>query len=195
MNGVDLIPTTRRQARRIGRALRLWFASGSVLAAVVIASCVVAGAAAAGHDEVAGELEGAQGRVKTLQQTSDALRRNLVQMEVQRRAAIVANDQPDWSVLLRLVARNLDAQSSLRQVQLNETTPAPKPPAKQSLRTFETRLSGYCPTPAAVSAYVLRLQQLGLFNEVTLLRTTRQASGDVAFELVCTMGESMGVAR
>jgi hypothetical protein len=72
----------------------------------------------------------------------------------------------------------------LRDIQL-------KPDSAQP-RRFTVELRGLATTQPAVSQFVLRLQQIGLFDDVKLLRTGREPvfnTSAVSFEITCVIGE------
>jgi Tfp pilus assembly protein PilN len=190
MTGVDLTPARRRNHRRLKGVLRIWGASALGVAVAVGASCALASVAAAGHETTARQLSDANRRVTTLQQQSHEILRQLTRAAVAQKQALALSDQPDWSILLRLVAAQLDAQSSLRSLKLEKATAA----AGGAVR-YELALSGAAPSAGAVSAFALRLQSLGLFDSVSLVRTMRSAIGDasvVAFEMNCVLTEAGG---
>lgn len=114
------------------------------------------------------------------------------------RAKIEANNavgqQPDWSILLALVARNLGSDVVLKHCELASARDDAPPRGEGSSNRreqFVFEITGFGRTQSAVSAFVLRLEKAGLFDKVKLIKTRRQnfMSGKaVEFQLACTLG-------
>jgi Tfp pilus assembly protein PilN len=188
--GVDLTPVSRRNSRRLKGVLRIWGASIIGVFAAVVGSCIFASVAAAGHEATSRQLIEANQKVTTLQKQSNEIRRQLTQLAALQKEALAISDQPDWSILMRLLAGRLDAHSSLRSLKLEKI--AAKPPLDAG---YELTINGVAPSATAVSALALRLQSLGLFDSVSLVRTMRSGSADVStvtFDMACSLKQTGG---
>jgi len=203
---INLIPRYRIAARLRARALRRWAQGGSVLALVLIGAAVFFQTRWA-QDPQAMAAELAQAVTRT-EDTSKRLKRLEAELlATQRRvdANRAVTNQPDYAVLLALMARTLDEQVVLRacgfeamtfDLKPGETTKAAD--ARQNTRPegFEVHTAGYAQSQRAVSDYVLRLERTGLFHEVRLLSTRREPVpfGDgeaIAFEVRCYLATGM----
>ena len=115
-------------------------------------------------------------------------------------------NQPDWSVLLALLAEALGPEAALRSVELTLDAPPPPPAAAtksgdkkaaeesapEPARSFSLRLLGIAKSQVAVNGVVTRLEETGLFELIELVETRREGTGpnDVtAFQFRCRMGE------
>ena len=145
------------------------------------------GTASAEIEELTRSLGGAEAELADAQQLLDSIRG-------------IAK-QPDWSLLLALVAKTLGDEVVLDtcklgppnvkrtvvrgQKALNGTaggTPRNEPP-------YTLYISGFARSQAAVSRFVLRLDALDLFERVDLLRTSREAMFDgdaTGFQVQCS---------
>jgi Tfp pilus assembly protein PilN len=188
MNGVNLIPTVRRQSRRRRTRLRRW-----AIACIGYGLMLGAGSMAvkhvwAGRPEVAGELAAANARGADLNNQITRLRRELAEVESSRQTMLMVTQQPDWSILLAKLGTVLDEQTVLREVKL---APARTPTAAQQPEaSYLLELRGLGKEQSAVSQFVSRLQQTGLFDDVRLVRTGREPflnGAAVSFEVACEM--------
>jgi hypothetical protein len=204
MRGVNLIPTARLQTKRLRRRLRAW------TAAIVGWTCIVLGACAAarlllGPDRaaaVADELARTQAQVVQVRSQASQVAKQLFEADATRRGAEALVDQPDWSILMSGVAALTGDDLMLREFHL---TPAEETGARAGASAqpttrpahYELRLRGLGRQQQAVGQFVVRLQQLGLFDEVRLARSGREPLGNssvIGFEITCTLGEADGGA-
>jgi Tfp pilus assembly protein PilN len=180
MNGVNLIPAPRRAARLAGRRLRAWIIAAIGWAGMIAGACGVTHLSF-GRDQAAtaAELDSTRQRVSVLNTRVSELRRTVAQLVAQRDTALAISDHPDWSILLGVLSQTTGERVVLRDISLK---PVPSKLAPQLV----LQLRGFTDTQPAVSQFVLRLQQLGLFDEVKLIRTGRepiQNTSAVTFEI------------
>jgi hypothetical protein len=112
----------------------------------------------------------------------------------------VINEQPDWSVLLRLIAKASTDQIVLTgcrldlQADANRTNARPAT-TQPNAANHVLSITGFGRTQAAVSHFVLRLEEAKLFDRVSLIKTSREAfsSGEaVAFRIECSLSDGGG---
>jgi Tfp pilus assembly protein PilN len=205
MKSVNLIPAPRRDAKRRRRHRTTCTAAcgayAAVLACAVGVARIVWGSAA-----VTEELDG---RIATAEKDIQRLERQTADARVElatARATVEANrtvaGQPDWSVLLALLAKTIGDDVVLRTVSLAPppnvaAAPAPGTPgasatAVNAMPDVVLDIGGIGRSQLAVSQHVLRLEQTGLFSKVTLLDTGREPylnGNAIAFRLQCTFGD------
>ena len=234
----NLIPIPRRLARLGQRRIRQWVTVCSVYSLLLVA---VYGALQAvwGHGDqvfehdvvtISQEIHETDKEVKTVTPKLNEARLTLA-------ASLAVGSQPDWSVLLALLAAEMREESgevvelmhqamngasvslgaprslerlmlpaitdAARQIVLSscELTPISEVAAPtggsltQNLAATQPRytlaLSGVGRSQAAISHYVLRLEQTGLFNRVTLIESRKApfARGEaITFRIGCTLG-------
>jgi len=184
MNGVNLIPSPRRSAQRRRRRLRGWIVTLVGWGGLVTAACIVSNLSL-GRDyaATASELTNARQRITELNTRINELRRSLTQFTTLRDTALALSDHPDWSILLAVLGPTTGDQIVLRDISL-------KPDSSKASAALALQLRGFTDSQPAVSQFVLRLQQLGLFDEVKLLRTGREPilnTSAVTFEITCTI--------
>ncbi|HEY7088394.1 MAG TPA: PilN domain-containing protein [Tepidisphaeraceae bacterium] len=187
--GVNLIPSTRREARHRRTRLRCWIGAGIAWAGLVASVCVGVHLSLLGNDytATAGELTGVREHVSDLNNRLAETRRDLMRAEVGRQTAQTLSDQPDWSLLLSILGQAVGDEVVLRELQLK---PLSDPKSIASQRGFEVQLRGFSRSQPQVSRFVLRLQQVGLFDEVKLQRTGREPvlnTSAVTFDINCTI--------
>jgi Tfp pilus assembly protein PilN len=141
----------------------------------------------------ASELTQTQQQISDTTQKLNALRRQLADAQINRQTALALSDQPDWSMLLNLLTSALDDEVMLREIQI-----APEGRGQRAEGTmnsvvpYTVSLRGYARSQPAISQFVLRLQQNGLFDEVKLLRTGREPVANtsaVSFDIACEIRE------
>ena len=209
MQSVNLIPAFRRDAKRRRRHLKLSaLACGAyavLLAFGLLAAHVMwegGAGAAGGAAALEQQLAAADEDVRRLTRDAEQARAELTRARASLEASRTIGGQPDWSVLLALLAETTGEDVVLRSVSvvppLTATAPAgptaagagPTAPAPEVV----LELAGVGQTQLAVSRHVLRLEQTGLFARVTLLDTGREPflnSPAIGFRLQCAFGDPL----
>lgn len=222
MNSVNLIPRSRRLARRRRTHLRRCAAGCAAYALALGAACAAGWGAWDERDpalrtrltEVTGQIDRIESRIATARAETATARAELF-------AARTVAEQPDWSLLMRLLADRTGEDVVLRGLKLRPsagpgegtpssptaarptpTVPAPPRaaapavaarPAAGGPPTLLLDVNGLARSQLAVSQFVLRLEQMGLFGRVTLRDTGREPylSGEaVAFKIECSLEEA-----
>jgi hypothetical protein len=204
MNGINLIPAPRLAARR-RRAHRRYCVAGC--AGWALLSLALAGAAhAVWHEQdpqAAERLAKVTEEMQRTERVTAGLRAQLAAAQSTLRANQAIVSQPDWSILLGLLGREVGNDVVLKgcRVRLGVLSrgpapapapapradarrpgnrqvapaPQPEPAASQAPEpTFILEASGMALDHAAANRFLLRLEQTGLFSKVTLLDTTRE---------------------
>jgi hypothetical protein len=211
VEGVDLIPSTRRELHRRRRRVRVWIGAGCAYAALLGGTLVGAAAAWPRDQETpaaalgAATLENEQHRSRTA-----ALAAEIAHKQRELAANKAVGNQPDWSILLALVAEALGPDAALREANLTAETitppaAAPKPPAPGAIqaepvpvidaeprRSFSLVLTGLARSQGAVNEVVKRLEATGLFERILLIETRREGTDTQAaltsFRFSCQLG-------
>ena len=197
MDRINLIPQPRRLTRQRRARTRLWF--GAVLGYAVTALVVglVYGAMASPRDWVslADELAGLDNELAGLRQQQDSLRPILSEQQLILAAGQSITDQPEWSQLLTYLADEVLGD----RIVLTGCVLAPAGGAVDVQEVNHTSLaltiSGYAQTTPDVSQFVLRLEQMSLFDKVTLVNTNRESflkTQAIAFEVRCVLEPGAG---
>jgi hypothetical protein len=109
--------------------------------------------------------------------------------------------QPDWSLMFDLTARSMGDNVVLQSCRLEPLGLLDKGPkgidkkTDNALRPATMDLAGFAKAQSDMSDYMLRLEKLGIFNKVRLIRTTPQTFlGDKAasFRLECILAGGEG---
>jgi hypothetical protein len=203
MKTVNLIPAPRRDAKR-RRAHR------NVCAAACGAYALLLGCAVGlTHLLWAGGGESVQARVAAVDKDIARLERDSAAARAElsvARATIEANrtvaEQPDWSVLLALLAQTTGDDVVLRSISVApplQAAAAPSPAssagagaAKPAAPEVVLEVAGIGRTPLSVSRHVLKLEETGLFAKVVLLDHNREPylnDNAIAFRVRCTFGD------
>lgn len=185
MTGVNLIPAERRSAiQRRGR-LRRWGAAMIAYAGLVLAVCVgVRITWAPGDVASAEDLTQQQERNTQLNSMIAQSRKQTMEAQTAIKTAQSVSDQPDWSIVLNLLGKTVGDDVVLRQIQLK--------PEATNTKNYTLLIRGLATTQAGASKFILRLQDLGLFDQVKLVRTGRESvleTAAVSFELSCFISE------
>jgi Tfp pilus assembly protein PilN len=205
MKSINLIPAARREAKRRRRQRNACIVACCAYGVLLAAAVGVAHFVLAGEDgeSLAARLAKTEGQIDHAQQQAAATRAELAAQKATLEADRTVAEQPDWSILLALLARTTGEDVVLRSVVVAPPASAPsaaptakgKPTAAAPQVVLE--LSGVGQSQLAVSQHVLRLEQTGLFSKVTLLDTSREAyvnSNVIAFRLQCQFGEPRQLA-
>lgn len=223
MNGVNFIPRQRREAASHRARLRAWALGASAYALLCLVAFAVSGTVDVAEDPaVAAELTQLPGQIDASQRALNSLQMQLDDAQARLDAARAVAHQPDWSVLLGVLAQSLGDDVVLTTCKLeadhpgDRTTLAPRtgasratgpaafagadPAAASSVvpgSRFTLELSGLGRSQASVSQFVLRLEQLGIFERVTILKTGREMFGEhesIGFRLEATIGAAAAAA-
>jgi hypothetical protein len=193
---VNLIPRQRTQRLRRQARRRTWVTLCSVYAMFLAVASIVARVSGVSDDRVLRqEYELASARAAQEQQSVQGMRDELRQMGTMLRANRTVGDQPDWSVLLALLARACGEDVVLREVALGlpgdmRRAAAVDAPSPASDAALLVTVGGLGRSQQAVTQFVVRLEDCGLFRQVTLLDTRREpllSSDAVAFRLECAL--------
>lgn len=212
---VNLIPQARREAKRQRRRLRRW---GVVLTTYGLALALVSSMlhmfGQMDNRALASQLEGLAAGIEKSQGDQKTIRTELKRAKTIWQSNHAVGDQPDWSVLLALLARHVgddvvlrsctlapstgaeavasNTQSGRKSTTLN--TPAPsRASTSQDPDQFRLELTGLGRSQNAITQFVLHLEQIKLFDKVRLVETRREpflSSDAVAFRIECSLEES-----
>ena len=197
IQGVNLIPLHRVETRHIQRLVKQW-AVGCALWVIVLGLMWSGSYAVLGGESRAIDIE--------IKAVADEVHRskelvNELQPQLRRANAIIAathnvGDEPDWSLLLRLLASLLGEEVFLTSCQLKpaaEPDPDFEEPIDRKMPTsYALYLKGRGRSQTAVSHFALKLEQTALFGSVTLIKThspPAKSHEAVDFSIQCQLGE------
>ena len=204
------MPAHRREHKKRRARVRVWAAGCGVYAALLLAGYVVClGAPGGDRGVLDGRLGETAERTENSNRQINALRPKLAQARLTLAGNRAVGDQPDWSVVLALLAKSLDDDLVLSRCQLRpatsrqtragtHTSAASAGQAASKPKQFVLEVSGLGHSQKAVSRFVLRLEQANLFNKVTLVKTNREplmAGKAISFQVTCLLGENNGTSR
>lgn len=189
MNGIDLIPVARREARAKRARLRGWgFAAGGYTAVVAGGLLLLNVLPGDAPTLLRHEVAAVEGRIAEQTQQLTALKAKLLEAESHLRLLREVGEQPDWGMLLAVVA-GVRGETVAVQSMVLEEAPPPAPdrraagstPAAEGEskatgngRTYVLHVSGLGQTQAEAAGFVLRLERTGLFERVSLVGSGRQ---------------------
>lgn len=205
MMGINLIPAHRLLAMQRRIRVRLWMRIDSICICVLLIICAVAMPLFdQSATSVADELVFLDKKATGMNRSISALLPELSEVKLTLDASRAMQKQPDWSVLLALLANLQGDQIVMRNVQTkpmggghvaaggSEVVSAEEISAAGDNRSgYKLVLGGMGKTQNAISQFVLRLEQCGLFERVRVIMTNREgfmSDHAVSFELLCTMG-------
>ena len=205
MTGINLIPAHRILAMQRRIRVRLWMRIDSICICVLLIICAVAMPLFdQSATSVADELVFLDKKSTDMNRSISALLPELSEAKLTLDASRAMQKQPDWSVLLALLANLQGDQIVMRNVQTkpmggghvaaggSEVVSAEEISAAGDNRSgYQLVLGGMGKTQNAISQFVLRLEQCGLFERVRVIMTNREgfmSDHAVSFELLCTMG-------
>jgi Tfp pilus assembly protein PilN len=223
---VNLIPNSHRDAKARRARLRRWIAALSVYGAIVLIG-LAASQASLAHNQgaVSAQLTRAADDIQQSETTIKSLKADLKDARVLWDANHAVGNQPNWSILLAALGRSIGEDVVLRGCDLTSGDEASAPvqpvfgappiagappsanapaavPEKAAAPSaggghFTLKLAGFGTSQHAVSQFVLRLEQLGLFDRVRLVETRREPfleADAIAFRVDATIGEAQEAA-
>lgn len=197
MDRINFIPKQRRLVRERRVRIQMWVGIVVSYAAAVLLVGLTYAAIVAPFDMAALDDKHAEHQSEkiALQKRREALAPQLDE----RRLILTANhsitDQPDWSRLLAYLAdKIIDDSIVLTRCSL-ETEAAIDKAEDYNTTTMVLAISGYAKTTPDVSQFILRLEQMSLFESVTLVNTNFQRYMDadaIVFEARCVLDPGTG---
>jgi len=202
MGDVNLIPPARIARKQRKSKIRLW----TVICGIYLLSLTVLALSAHAFwrdtDEfVMEELTFAAQRIEGYNATISELQKNLATIHMELEAKKVIDCQPDWAKLLVLIGHELQEEIVLKEFQLVaaskssgnakndvQDVSSSSPDVFLAERQYTLELSGFGRTQTSASQFVLRLEQMEMFDTVELVNSRRQKFFDgeaVVFKIEC----------
>ncbi|MBY0313310.1 MAG: hypothetical protein K2W85_14675 [Phycisphaerales bacterium] len=213
MTSVNLIPQQTRQKQAAARRRSAW-ARGLRAYAVLAAGVALIGQLPTRTEATAVDHTGiarAERRMENAARGREQVRAMLAEARSRLETSKAVGHHPDWSVVLELLTRSrvegthgeIDAVLQSVEILPVKQEPAARPAGSDTPRTparkptvekYSVRVVGFSPTPARVYRYVLRLEQLGVFDGATVRDTRAEKMGDLSatrFELDIVLSGAM----
>ena len=189
---VNLVPAHRISAARRAARRRRWFTIDTAFAVLALsAGAMIVALFDQDGDMLRGQREALSAQVDGENRKIAALRPQIEDARATLEASRVVNVQPDWSLLLGLLSQQQEQKVVLGAYRLEPLDRS----GSGRAGSYRLRLEGLGATQTDVSAFVLRLERLALFDRVKVIRTWRQPLEDVealAFEVYCMFSDSTG---
>ena len=206
------MPSYRRQAKACGVRMRQWLPVGLAFVGMLVLICITChNTWGVGSDPLVDELLQTADRIEVSGRTIAELREQLVVSRYKLDAFRGVGRQPDWSVLLTLLADGLGNDVVLKSCQLDEImiplgvaaggrsepqlhVTSVSEDKKQQV-AFVLCIAGFGRSQTAVSQFVLRLERSGMFDNVRLVSTIREPflnAKAIAFRLECRLEGQTG---
>lgn len=190
MKHVNLMPAVRREALRRRRRVRGWTTALAAWTAGLFVLLVLLHATGrGGRSQAEAELADLEGRIERTRGAVGLAAADVATLHSQLGATRAIGRQPDWALLLALLADTLGEDVVLDSILLE--SPPDAAPAIE--------VTGLGRSQAAVSRFILRLErQEGLFSRVKLVDTRREpfrTESAFAFRITGTLSaEAVGEA-
>lgn len=203
MSDFNLIPTYRLVRKRRRARMKLWAIVCSAYIVALMAFAVAAGMLFSGEGQnIAHEIAITSERIDAHNASMLDSRRNLADATSQLETWRILQAQPNWSKLLLRLSDELGVSLVLSHCQFTACDQRYEPLDKNlsgwlaskplgvllSENRYNLGLRGYGQTQEAVSQFVLRLEEIGLFDSVRLASSKRQAfleTEAVFFDIEC----------
>lgn len=172
MRAVNFIPAERRLRMQARRRLRAWVAMLAAYVLLIGLGCALALAVhATDRARPIVDADALEQEVEQTRRSIASVRRQLTEARARIDALRTITAQVDWSILLAVLAETVGQDVVLSGCRLEpiDASNAIDPPG------FVVYLDGEGRSQSAVSQFVLRLERVGLFSNVVLLKTRRDA--------------------
>ena len=199
MTSFNLIPTRRLEVKSRRARMRTWIIACTAYAVGIVGAYALYQSTSEGPDvALADDITKAAAETEKWDRQVRMLRGKVGKARLTLEANRAVGEQPDWAVVLALLAKNLDDDLVLKRCKLEpeavekskkptkgEPAPAPKP------KRYILDISGFGRSQKAISQFVLRLEGSTLFEKVTAVKTNREAfmaGKAMAFQIRCLLG-------
>ncbi|MBE3095678.1 MAG: hypothetical protein IMZ44_00950 [Planctomycetes bacterium] len=202
MKSINFIPSYRIVAQQRRNRVRWWITAIAVSLVLELGGIVCGyGIWRGGRMVLAGELTKTATTIASADRAIRMLQSELAAQEATLKASQDVQSQPDWSVLLALLARSLGDGAVLRRCELkpvqpaavasqaSAASPAPAGPVGDAT-AFSLKIGGCGRTVADVLKFAEGLERAGLFDQIRLVKTDTQpllAGTAVGFEMECAL--------
>jgi len=187
--------------------MQKWMPVGFMFAGMLVLACIACHKVwGVGPDPLVDEIRLTDERIADSKRSIAALQKELVASRWKLDTFRGVGQQPDWSVMLKLVTEALGKEVVLRSCELNEigvpVGPAPSvgragvnipvsdvADSKEKI-AFVLTINGFGRSQTAVSQFVLRMERAGMFDSVRLVSTIREPflnAKAIAFRLKCRL--------
>jgi len=210
MGDVNLIPIKRLTSKRRKVRLRIWaIVCGAYLASLAVASLSTRVLWPDNDDAIVEQLKSAAKSIEQYNSTIIELREKVAEAMEALETVGAVSSQPDWSKLLILLSNELQEEvvlNSCRLVSLDKNDKNVRDHLQELLsslpvgvllaeRRFCLSLGGFGSTQSSISQFVLRLEEIKIFESVRLTDSHRQRFGApdwiggeaVAFSIECRL--------
>ncbi len=211
---LNLLPPGRRQELRLHRRLHVWMMVGAAYGIATVGACITlaAGEPVVDRRETT-ELTVLTRETDAFKEETSQHKKDIAAENRRKQGADLVKDHPDWSILLELLAQTRGKEVVLDGVDVKpvEVVPVAKsetPPASNDSKAeakpagkpahpsaYDVRLTGFAKTQTAVTDFADRLQKSGVFDLVTLERSSARTSGNLAvidYTILCHLGTTQG---
>jgi hypothetical protein len=197
VNGVNLIPPARILARKRTTRLRRWASVVPAFASVLLA--IYAGLRTTWHTDTAtvqATLVQFDAANRSIEQQIAKARAEAAKQQITLKAHRAVGEQPNWGVLLYIIAGRLGENTVLNNCSLEPMLEPGKPDQGARPARFRVTLTGMGRDQEAVSAFVLALEREAdprLFDHVRLLESRRApfAGKDaVIYRIECLLSDA-----
>jgi len=197
----NLIPAHRREKRHRIRRVRTWAAVLAAYGTLLIGAYVACFAFSQDDSgAILKEMRETTERLRAAGEQMHELRTSMAEASRQLATARALAQNPDWSLLLAMIARNLADKVVLDRCSLAPVDVGVEevPPAKDGeviYQRYLLELSGFAQSQMSVSQFVLRLEHSRLFESVRLIKTRKRDFMDgqaVSFRLECALSGKGG---
>lgn len=205
MGDINLIPAARIAKRRRKARMRLWtLICGTYLISLAVLALSAHAFWRDTDDSAIEELAFTAQRIKGYNSKISEFQKKLVKTKAELEASKVISCQPDWTKLLVLIGDELKEEVVLENYQLvttsksrgdvtnslQELLSSSPPSVFLAERQYTLELSGFGRTQTSVSQFVLRLEQMQIFDSVELVNSRRKTflnSEAAAFSIECSI--------
>ena len=215
MKCINLMPASRRQAKACRARAHQWLGVGVAFVGMLVLICITCHRTwGVGPEPLVDEIRQTKDHIDASGKTVAELRKQLAALRWKLDTFRGIGQQPDWGVLLTLLADGLGNDVVLSSCELDEIIipleiTAGRPAGPQLVTTsslaekpermaFILRVTGFGRSQTAVSLFVLRLERSGMFDNVRIVSTIREPfmnAKAIAFRLECSLEGSTGRKR
>jgi len=201
MGDVNLIPTKRLTSKRRLVRLCIWtIVCGAYLTSLAVASLSARVLWPDNDDAIAEQLKATRQNIEQYSSTIIELQEKLAEETSALETVGAVSSQPDWSKLLILLSNQLQEEVVLNSCRLVGWAPPGNwktvngnyqlPITNYKELSARLSLGGFGSTQSSISQFVLRLEEIKIFESVILIDSHRQPFGNdeaVAFSIECRL--------
>lgn len=193
MNAGNLLSPAAKLRMRVHDRIRFWSVTLAAYLVILAAGSAIAWNSSRVREVLsASVVDAAQSQAESLERQVDTLYSQVRRQRQLLASELAVGKHPDWSILLSVIARIKGADIELTSLELRPAGEGTQVSRTARPSRYSLQLVGTAADHAELAAFVLRMEQQGLFEHVVLVQNsaTHEQATRVTFVVQAELDDS-----